>query len=90
MITRDTVLVQLVRLLERIPAPLPPMRRPRGRPVFYSDRLFLKALVVMIVRRLHKVGELLAVLAEPTPEMHLVRELTSFGAGALPLPRAHL
>jgi len=29
----------------------------------------------MIVRRLHKVGELLAVLEEPTPEMRLMREL---------------
>ena len=31
----------------------------RGRPIVYSDTLFLKALVVMIVRRLHQVGELL-------------------------------
>jgi hypothetical protein len=35
----------------------------------------LKALVIMIVRRLHRVGELLAVLDEPTPEMRAVREL---------------
>ncbi|MDQ3376525.1 MAG: transposase, partial [Actinomycetota bacterium] len=40
-----------------------------------SDRLFLKALLIMIVRRLHKVGELLAVLEEPTPEMQTVRSL---------------
>ena len=78
MIARDTILVQLIRLVDRIPTPPnPPSRRPRGRPVFYSDRLFLKALVVMIVRRLHKVGELLSVLAEPTPEMRLVCELLS-------------
>jgi hypothetical protein len=31
----------------------------RDRPQFYPDRLFLKALVIMIVRRLHKVNELL-------------------------------
>jgi hypothetical protein len=74
MITQDTVLVQLIRLLERIPSP-PPPRRPRGRPIFYSEKLFLKVLVIMIVRRLHKVGELLAVLDEPTPEMRMVREL---------------
>jgi hypothetical protein len=41
----------------------------------YSDRLFLKALVIMIVRRLHKVHELLSVLAEPTAEMDAVRGL---------------
>ena len=75
MIPQDSVLVQLIRLVERIPSPTPPPRRRRGRPVVYSEKLFLKALVIMIVRRLHKVGELLAVLEEPTPEMTMVREL---------------
>jgi len=37
----------------------------------------MKALVIMIIRRLHRVGELLAVLEEPTPEMKMVRELLS-------------
>ena len=77
MITReDSVLVQLIRLVERLPSPPPPSaRRPRGRPIFYPEKLFLKALVIMILRRLHRVGELLAVLDEPTPEMKIVREL---------------
>ena len=35
----------------------------------------MKALVIMILRRLHKVGELLAVLEEPTPETRMVRQL---------------
>ncbi len=74
MITQDSVIVQLIGLIERIPSPPPPPRR-RGRPIVYSEKLFLKALVIMIVRRLHKVGELLAVLDEPTPEMRMVREL---------------
>ena len=74
MIAQDTVLVQLVRLVERIPTPPPPPRY-RGRPHLYSDGLFLKALVIMIVRRVHRVGELLAVLEEPTPEMRSLREL---------------
>jgi hypothetical protein len=74
MITHDSVLVQLIRLVECIPSP-PPSPRRRGRPIFYSEKLFLKALVIMIVRRLHKVGELLAVLDEPTPEMMMVRQL---------------
>ena len=75
MITQDTVLVQLIRLVEHIPSPPPPRRRRRGRPIVYSEQLFSKALVIMIVRRLHKVGELLAVLDEPTPEMRMVCEL---------------
>ncbi len=74
MITQDSVLVQLIRLIEHIPSP-PPLPRRRGRPYLYSEKLFLKALVIMIVRRLHRVGELLAVLEEPTPEMRMVREL---------------
>jgi hypothetical protein len=35
----------------------------------------VKALVIMILRRLPRVGELLAVVEEPTPEMRMVREL---------------
>lgn len=77
MIAQETVLVQLIRLVDRIPAPPPPARRSAGRPIFYSDRLFLKALLIMIVRRLHKVGELLAMLEEPTPQMQTVRSLLS-------------
>jgi Transposase DDE domain len=77
MIYQDSVLVQLIRLVECIPSPPPPPRR-RGRPIFYSEKLFLKALVIMIVRRLHKVGELLAILEEPTSqEMSMVRDSLS-------------
>jgi hypothetical protein len=75
MIYQDSVLVQLIVLIERIPSPPPPPRRRRGRPIFYSEKLFMKALVIMILRRLHRVGELLAVLEEPTPEMKMVRQL---------------
>jgi len=85
MITQQSVLVQLVRLVERLPAPPPPPRR--GRPHLYSDALFLKALVIMIVRRLNKVGELLAVLEEPTQEMRHLRELLSGPEGRFPSRR---
>jgi Transposase DDE domain len=77
MIYQESVLVQLIVLIERIPSPPAPLRRRRGRPIFYSEKLFMKALVIMIVRRLHRVGELLSVLEEPTPEMRMVRELLS-------------
>ena len=46
----------------------------RGRPKVYPDRLFLKVLVIMIVRDLHNVHELLSVLAQPTAEMRRLRE----------------
>ena len=73
MIGQDTLLVALVRLIERLPVPPPPAKRPHGRPKTYPDRLFLKALVIMIVRQLPRVHSLLAVLAEPTEEMRRLR-----------------
>ena len=66
MIYQDNVLVQLIVLIGRIPSPPPPPRRPRGRDVI-TRRSSFKALVIMIVRRLHRVGELLAVLRNPPP-----------------------
>lgn len=86
MIAQESVLVELVRLVERLPAPPPPPPR-RGRPHLYSDALFLKALVIMIVRRLNKVGELLAVLEEPTQEMRYLRQLLSGPEGRFPSRR---
>ena len=50
MVPQESVLVMVVRLVDRIPLPPPAPTRPRGRPRVYSDRLFLKALVIMIVR----------------------------------------
>jgi len=69
MLAQETWLVTLVKLVDRIPMPPPPAKRGRGQPKFYRDRLFLKALVMMIVRHLHKVHELLSVLDQPTDEM---------------------
>jgi hypothetical protein len=79
MIAQGSVLVQLVGLIDRLPAPSTPTARRRGRPTVYPEALFLKALVIMIVRRLHRVGELLAVLEEPTEEMRSLRELLCEG-----------
>ena len=74
MVTRDSLLVALVSLVECIPVPDPGPRR-RGRPYFYSQRLFLKALIIMIVRHLHTVHSLVTVLEEPTAEMERLRAL---------------
>ncbi len=73
MVPETSVLVALVQLVDQVP--VPPSPRRRGRPQVYADRLFLKALVIMIVRRLPKVDLLLAVLDEPTPEMQRLRAL---------------
>ena len=75
MIHQDSLLVTLVKLVDRIPMPPPPAKRGRGRPKFYPDRLFLKALLIMIVRHLHKVNELRTVLEQTTQEMQDLRSL---------------
>jgi hypothetical protein len=77
MIPKASLLVLLVQLVDRLPAPAPLPRR--GRPDYYADGLFLKALVIMIVRRLRTAYELLAVLAQPTAEMQRLRALLTVG-----------
>src|SRR5512136_971532 len=80
MIPQESLLVILVKLVDGVPMPLPPSRRRPGHPQVYSDRLFLKALVIMIVRHLHKVNELLSVLRQETAEMQALRaRLTAQG-----------
>lgn len=76
MIPSEPLLVTLVKLVDRLPQPpQPPHERGRGRPAVYTDTLFVKALIIMIVRHLHKVGELLSVLEQPTAEMQTLRGL---------------
>ena len=78
MVEEQSTLVMLVRLIDRLP--LPPRATGRGRPRVYSDRLILKALVVMIVKRLPTVHLLLAVLDQPTTDMQILRSfLTEHG-----------
>jgi hypothetical protein len=84
------LLVALVRLVDRIPLAVaagPPPKPGRGRPTVYPDRLFLKALVVMVVRRLPRVGTSLAVLHEPTAEMRQLRALLTDERGRFPSRR---
>lgn len=74
MVANESVVVTLVRLVDQRPMP-PPAAPRRGRPRVYSDRLFLKALVILVVKRLPTVPLLLAVLDQPTAEMQHLRVL---------------
>ncbi len=79
MVPEISLLVRLVDLVDLIPSPAAPLRRRGGQPV-YSERLFLKALVIMLVRGVPTVGGLLAILGQPTPEMRALRaRLTEHG-----------
>jgi hypothetical protein len=72
MVPQISLLVLLVDLIDAIPSPA--VARRRGRPPTYPDRLFLKALVIMLVRDVTTVDGLLAILGQPTPEMQALRE----------------
>ena len=87
MLAQECLLVILVQLVCLVPRPAPPPKQGPGRPKVYPDRLFLQALVIMMVKRLHKVNEFLAVLAEPTPEMTYLRARLTDEKGRFPSRR---
>src|SRR6185312_14049748 len=74
MVSQTPLLLLLLALIDELP-PLAPSAVRRGRPRQYSERLFLKALVVMVVRHLPSVHALVAVLDQP--EMAAVRAALS-------------
>lgn len=75
MVRENSLLVRLVVLLDQVPAPPPPKKRPRGKPPKYSDKLILKALLIMIVRRLYTASGLLAFLAQDDATVQALRPL---------------
>jgi hypothetical protein len=87
MVLGDALLVSLVKMIDRLPMPAPPRKRPRGRPVTYSDRLILKALVIMIVRHLYSAWGLLRFLAQADPLVQQLRKLLTDEQGRFPSRR---
>src|SRR4029450_4178602 len=75
MLTHGSILVSLLWLVEQIPRPPPPAKRQRGRQATYSDKLFVKALIVMIVRRLYTAYALLCFLDQDDPVAREMRPL---------------
>lgn len=66
MLLREPLLVTLVRLVDAVPMPKEAMKRGRGRPKTYSDRLVIKALVIMVTRRLYSAYSLVKFLEQDT------------------------
>lgn len=86
MCTRDPLLLQLLRLVDTIPEPPPPSPRRRGRRFTYSDRLFLKVTLLMVLRGLPRVHEAFTVLNQPNPDIIEIRRLL-FPDGKMPSRR---
>ena len=75
MVPREPLLVSFIKLIDRIPMPAELPKRRRGRPRTYSERLMLKALVIMIIRRLYTAYSLLAFLEQDTDLTEALRPL---------------
>jgi hypothetical protein len=67
MLRQKSLLVSLVVLVDRLPGLPAPRKRARGRPTTYSEQLILKALVIMIIRRLYTAYALLTFLNQDDP-----------------------
>ncbi len=74
MLHQTSLLVMLVMLVDKIPIPAAE-KRTRGRPNRYSERLIMKALVIMIVRRLYSASALLAFLQQADGVSQRLRDL---------------
>ena len=87
MLHREPLLVTLVNLVDRIPMPEPPQKRGRGRPKVYAERLIVKALVIMVIRRLYTAYSLLAFLNQDTDLTGALRAALTDEPGRFPSRR---
>lgn len=74
MVHEVSLLVMLVQLVDRVPLPAPPAKPGRGRPATYTERLFLKALVIMLIRHLPTPYERWINYSTQRAMAHFVRE----------------
>ena len=87
MLHREPLLVTLVNLVDRIPMPEPPQKRGRGRPKVYAERVIVKALVIMVIRRLYTAYSLLAFLDQDTDLTRVLRAALTDDQGRFPSRR---
>ena len=74
MLSQTSLLVTLITLIDKVPTP-PPPKRGRGKPPKYSEKLILKALIIMIIRHIYTVTGLLAFLNQPDVVIVQLRQL---------------
>src|SRR5512139_1880166 len=87
MLPREPLLVTLVNLVDRIPMPEPPQKRGRGRPKVYAERLIVKALVIMVIRRLYTAYSWLAFLDQDSDLTWALRAALTDEHGRFPSRR---
>jgi len=75
MVHHDSLLVTLLKQVDRLPMPAEPVHTGRGRPKVYANRVFIKALLIMIVRHFSQVHEFYTALHQPTADMLQLRDL---------------
>ena len=83
MLQREPLLVTLLKMVDRLPMPQQPAKRKRGRPYVYSERLMIKALLIMSIKRLYSAYALLAYLDQE--QVTIVESLDQKPAQALTL-----
>lgn len=80
MVQPEWILVTLIDMVDRLPQ-APTAARKRGRPAVYTDRLIIKALLIMIIRRLYSATSLLNFLEQESALTQQLRQrLTQDGA----------
>ncbi len=87
MLHEKPLLVTLVMLVDQIPVVAPVKKRGPGRPKAYSDRLIIKALIIMVIRRLYTAYSLLAFLEQDTSLTRELRALLTNEKGQFPVRR---
>ena len=75
MLQTDPLLVIFVKMVDRLPMVPQPEKCKRGRPYVYSEQLIIKALIIMIAKRLYTAYSLLAYLNQDTPITKQLRAL---------------
>jgi Transposase DDE domain len=75
MLQKEPLLVIFLKMVDRIPMSKQSQERKRGRPYVYSDSLMVKALIIMIVKRLYSAYSLLAFLEQGTIETEQLKGL---------------
>jgi hypothetical protein len=75
MVVKEALLVIFVKMVDRIPLPGEAEQRRRGRPQEYTNRLIVKALVIMVIRRLYSAYSLLAFLEQESEVTCALRPL---------------